>query len=129
MNITKGNFFTITSSPTEKSETVVIEFQYWIEGVKYTNGEQMWNKLTETTKGIRMLLLLAFACVLFCMVCCVTSISVSEKKDRASKNVKGAKFSNAVGPVTLDLDIDPYHPMTEGETSKRSESYVTPPKR
>ena len=83
--------------------------------------------MTESTKGIRMLLLLAFACILFCFVCCITSISVSEKSDK-EKSKKPQKFSNSVGPVTLDLAVDPYHPMTEGDVSNRSEKYVAPPK-
>jgi len=65
-----------------------------------------------------MLLLLAMACILFCFVCCLTSISVSEKKYNHNSK-KAHKFSNAVGPEkSLNVkDVDPYHPMTEGESS------------
>ena len=39
MDISKGHFYTITTKPTESETDVVLEFQYWIEGVQYTSGE------------------------------------------------------------------------------------------
>jgi len=45
------------------------------------------NRLTETNKGIRMLIVLAFACLLFLFVCCVAGIGVAENKERAKPKV------------------------------------------
>lgn len=79
--------YTVTTKPKLNSDKVDLSFQYWIEGVQYTNWEQFMNKLTESNKGIRMLIIMSFACLLFIFVCCVAGIGVAENKERAKPKV------------------------------------------
>lgn len=77
-----------------------------------------------------MLLLLAFACILFCFVMCITSISVGEKKHNAMLKSKSVRNTNSIGPLPVKTPVDPYHQMESGgDMSARSSNYVTPPKK
>lgn len=81
-----------------------------------------------------MLLLTIFACILFFFVCCVTSITVGEKKEAAKrKNMPSNTIEPLDGKTLLNISSanDPYAQVTDGdgEASKRSESYMDKPEK